>query len=407
MSKQRKILLHLHTPPIPVDGGDKRRLTGTLKYFKDRQDFFATDALAKNDFRSMTWTQERQREVLKFVDNLFVYDGDNLFDFLYSRSQSFYHQTLWRQQLPINSDYFTPPGYLNFVRKLMSRQYDFFWINYIDFAHLAVRSKFPYKALLDLHDIGCQGRLAKKNVFPFKGLKFDYQSNFVREVRLMQKFDAVIVNSQQELAMLKPNLPSHKLCLVPHLVEDTESATLIPYSQREFKYDLLFVGTSRSPNVDGINFFLSTIFPTIVHQKPNTRLALAGTVAQAVQVGALAQNVDCLGYIPSLADIYLKSRIVICPLLDGAGTKVKLQEAMAYAIPVVTTTIGAAGMNFINDVNAFVTDDPDIYAQQIIRLLEKPELAQKLSTEIAITFTHDYSNAAVYSKLDRLFGISL
>ena len=137
-------------------------------------------------------------------------------------------------------------------------------------------------------------------------------------------------------------------------------------------------------------------------------MALAGTVAQAVQVDAsLAQNIDCIGYAPSLTDVYLKSRIVICPLLDGAGTKVKLQEAMAYAIPVVTTTVGASGMNFINGVNAFITDVPGIYAQQIILLLEEPELAQRLSTEIAMTFAHDYSNFAVYSKLDHLFDISL
>ena len=170
--------------------------------------------------------------------------------------------------MPIDSDYFTPPGYLNFVRNLLFRQYDFLWINYIDFAHLSVESKFPYKALLDMHDLGCQGRLAKQNMFPFKGLKFDYQSNFFREVRLMQEFDTVIVNSHQELAILKSHLPSHKLCLVPHIVEDIDpNFSLIPYSCREFQYDLLFVGTSRSPNVDGLNFFLSAIFPIIIHHK--------------------------------------------------------------------------------------------------------------------------------------------
>jgi glycosyltransferase involved in cell wall biosynthesis len=47
------------------------------------------------------------------------------------------------------------------------------------------------------------------------------------------------------------------------------------------------------------------------------------------------ENVDCLGYVPDLADIYFKSRVAICPLITGAGTKFKLVEAMAYAMPII------------------------------------------------------------------------
>ena len=79
---------------------------------------------------------------------------------------------------------------------------------------------------------------------------------------------------------------------------------------------------------------------------------------------------------------------------------------MAYAIPIVTTTTGASGLNLIDSLNAFITDEPTVYAHQILRLLKEPELAQKLSEEVAMTFKSHYSNSAVYSKLDQLLGIS-
>jgi glycosyltransferase involved in cell wall biosynthesis len=338
MNQIKKILIHLPFPLKPLDTGAKRRILGILKYFRDRKDFFAVDAVASNDFRSTTWTSEQKHEVLNFVENLFIYEGErNLFDFLYSRSQSFYYQKLLRQQLPVDSDYLTPPGYIKFVQSLISQQnYDFIWINYIDYAHIAVNSKFPsIQTLIDMHDLCCDARLARKNISHLKGLKFDYKSNLSREINLLNKFDTVLANSQHEMAIISSHLLPQKIHLIPHLVEDSKhSLSLAPYASREFKYDLLFIGASYQPNIDGLNFFLTSIFPKIIDEKPDTKLAIAGTVTQSVQIDAsLEENVDCLGYVPDLSDLYLKSRLVICPLLDGSGTKVKLQEAMAYAIP--------------------------------------------------------------------------
>jgi glycosyltransferase involved in cell wall biosynthesis len=78
---------------------------------------------------------------------------------------------------------------------------------------------------------------------------------------------------------------------------------------------------------------------------------------------------------------------------------------MAYALPIVTTTIGALGLSLKDGVNAFITDEPDLYAQRVLHLLEKPELAEKISEEVAMTFERQYSNSVIYSKLDALLGI--
>ena len=407
---KKKILFHL---PIPIDSGSyngtQGRVLGVLKYFRDRKDFFEVDAMGGNKFGIPEWGSAQKQEVLNFVDNVFVYEGErNLFDFLYTRSQSFYHQKLLRQQLPVDSDYFAPPGYVKFIRNLISqKEYDFIWINNLDYAYLAAKKIAQVHTLIDMHDITSRFRLVRKNIPGFENLKFDYESNFKREVKLINKFDTVIIDAQDERKILSSHLPTNKLHLVPTLIEGLSyESNIVPYKGREFKYDLLFVGANNQPNKDGLNFFLASIFPEIVRRKPDIQFVIAGKIVQEIQIDpSFKENVDCLGYVPDLADIYLKSGVAICPLVIGAGTKFKLVEAMAYAMPIVATKISASAISSIDGVNAFVTDDPMVYAEKVIRLLDEPELAQKFSQEIAKIFDNEHSSSSVYSKLDRIFGI--
>lgn len=408
---QRKILLHLPSTLLPLDTGAKRKFLGLLKYFRDRKEFLAVDAFGTNDFRHIVWTLEQSQEVLKSVDNFFVYSNEhNLFNYAYSRSKSFYYQRLLRKQLPIDSDYWSPPGYVKFVHSLiLKHEYDAIFIHHLDYAYLALNSPLPsIQTILDIVDLRCQLRLARKNIYPLIGLSFDYEANFLKEVQLMSKFDTVIVTSQKEMEMIEKHMSPDKLHLIPYTMEELCSKDrIIPYSQREFKYDLMYVGAPYYPNIEGLNFFFSSIFPKIVDKKPDIRFAIAGKVGDFIQVDDLfKQNVDCLGYVPDLVDLYFKSKIVICPLLSGSGTKIKLQEAMNYAIPIVTTTTGASGLSLKDGINAFITDEPDSFAYRVLDLLERPEVARKFSREINTTFENEYSSSVAYSKLDDVFGIS-
>ena len=409
----KKLLLHLPSALLPVDTGAKRKFLGTLRYFRERKDFFAVDIVSRKDFRQNIWTREQQEEALKTANNFFLYDGQhNLLNFLYSRSKSFYYQKLLREQIPVDSDYFTPPGYIKFVRSLISeKKYDMVWIHNVECGHLGLRSTrsltHPVQTILDILDLHCQLRLARQNIPPLKGLKFDYEANFQREVKLLNQYEKLIITSQEEMVMIKPHIPSSKLHLIPYPLDESNTKdAIVPYSNREFKYDLLYVGASYYPNVEAMKFFLSSIFPEIVANKPDIQLAVVGKVCNFIEIDpAFKQNIDSLGFVDDLSELYSTSRIVICPLLSGSGTKIKLQEAMTYAIPIVTTRTGASGLSLKDGMNAFITDEPDLYAQRILSLLKEPTLAQKVSEEVAITFENQYSISSIYSKLDAMLGI--
>jgi glycosyltransferase involved in cell wall biosynthesis len=413
MSHQQKILFHLPiaNPPDALNGTNGRVL-GMLKYFSDRRDRFAVDALAGNKFGVPEWNIDRQQDVLKFVDNIFVYRGErNWSDFVYTRSQSFYHQRLLREQLPVDSDYFAPPGYVRYLTELLARRsYDFIWINNLDYAHLASKLRSPkLQTIIDIHDITSRFRLVRKNIDFAKNLKFDYAVNFQREIALLDRFDKTIVDSQFERDILAKELPPEKLHFIPSQVNGLDSGNnLTPYLERGFEYDVLFVGSDNQPNREGLQFFLGEVLPLIIDRKPNLKVAIAGKISSAVRVEpAFAKNLACMGYIPDLAELYLKSRLVICPLRTGAGTKFKLVEAMAYAMPVVATIHSASALGLVNGVNAFITDDPAVYADRVLDPILEPELAARLSVQISQTYASQHASAAIYTKLDAIFAADL
>ncbi len=412
MSSLSKVLLHLHRPPLPTDGGDKQRLMGMLNYFRDRQERL-TDRWFWRKYQGKGG-MDRKRcfpndNLILIIFNT-IKETTSLLDFTYSRSKSFYYQKILGQQLPIDTDYFAPPNYVRYVKKLVDKgNYDYIWLNYLEYAALAVEIKkyFSIKTFIDIHDLGCQARLVVNDIDYLQKLKFDYQKNLIKEANLLSKFDRVIVNSQQEIDILSSYLPEDKLVLIPHLLKETvDLKNQTPYDRREFNYDLLFVGTGRSPNLNAMNFFLKDIFPHIVKQKPDVTLALVGSIDRVIQIPSqLSKNVVNLGYIKDLSAVYLHSKINICPLLKGAGTKVKLQEALAYGLPIVTTQVGASGLKLENDINAYITDYPKVFASKILALLDNEQLCQRLSAAASLTFQKHYAKEQIYGKLDNLFGI--
>jgi glycosyltransferase involved in cell wall biosynthesis len=400
-----KVLFHLPCALDPIDTGAKQRMIGLLHYFKMRQEYFDLDVVSSGQ-----WNEAQRATVEQFANHLYVYDQDSWADRIASRSQSLLYQRILKQQLPIDTKYFTPPGYLKFVDDIADHnQYDFVWVHYLDYAHLAFTNALQSAVkIMDICDIACRIRLARQNIAHMQGLKFDYDRSFQREVEFLRRFDHVLINSLDEMAELKPHIEQQQLTLIPHLLKGLPDVDRMPdYASRSMVYDLLFVGAPYGPNVDGMNFFLAQVFPQIIKGCPMVKLAIVGKVGDALDIPeAVSRNVDCLGFVPDLGAVYLASRIVICPLLSGSGTKVKLQEAMAYGVPIVTTTVGASGLAFQDGVNADIQDQPQAFAASVVRLLQAYDRAERYSDNVLQTFQDGYTEQVICGRLDQIFGLA-
>jgi len=142
---------------------------------------------------------------------------------------------------------------------------------------------------------------------------------------------------------------------------------------------VLFVGNfAYQPNTDAALYFSDLIFPMILKNVPNTKLFLVGN-APPPQIRSLKSNelIEVTGYVDSLYPFYRAADVVICPLRIGGGVKVKILEALAAGKAIVSTSIGAQGLDRINCKPVIIADDVSDFAKKVIWLLLNPSQRHK------------------------------
>jgi GT2 family glycosyltransferase/glycosyltransferase involved in cell wall biosynthesis len=167
---------------------------------------------------------------------------------------------------------------------------------------------------------------------------------------------------------------------------------------------LLFVGGFRhQPNVDGLKYFIDKILPKIKTHSPELQMRVVGTGLDITFVNLLKSlGIDYLGRVEDLGAIYRQSRVAIAPLVSGGGKKGKIGEALSYGLPVVTTSFGAEGFDFENEKDAFVSDDPEIFAKYVLDL-QNDEVLWNKSSLLAYDYAkYNLDSAAFKEKLRRI-----
>ena len=424
MKTPLRILYHIQRPPFPVNGGDNARVIGILDYFRSRRPRVALDVVSSVPILKqwpgnvsgdeMFWQPEQRRGVLEYADRLFVNEQTLTWeDRLTLKPSWIYYHKIRGEEMPVGSRLRTPPSYVRFVKRVVAAGgYDVFWLNFPRFARLGTKVRRPgMKKILDVHDLHSCSRMSLKpretsgiNV----GLKFDFDASLRRETRLLDRFDSIIVNSlAEQRVLLDAGFPAGKVVWLPHFSPNSDAgATPAGYASRAFEHDLLYVGSAYRPNIEAVDFFLRECFPAVLAAHPGLTLSVVGAVCKDVTVPpALAGNVRLLGFVPDLAAVYARSRVFVCPLLSGAGTKLKLTEAMSHGLPIVTTSVGASGMPLTDGQSALVADGPEGFTRALLRMTGDAALAEKLAGESARVYREHYSRESIYERIDEMLGL--
>ena len=143
---------------------------------------------------------------------------------------------------------------------------------------------------------------------------------------------------------------------------------------------LVFTGTMDfRPNVDAMVWFCHRVLPLIQLQDPRVNLLIVGrNPARAVRWLARA-SITVTGAVPDVRNYLLDAQVYVVPIRIGGGVRFKMLEALASGIPVVSTSLGAEGIAAVPEEHFLLADDPQTFAQQVMRLLRDPELAQGLA----------------------------
>lgn len=133
-------------------------------------------------------------------------------------------------------------------------------------------------------------------------------------------------------------------------------------------------------NLDAMNYFLQEIFPLITKDVPDVQLSVTGKKPKAHLPQLYYNgNVFLTGYLDDIRPAVASHWACVVPLRIGAGTRLKILEAMALGTPVVTTSKGAEGLDVTSEKDVLIADTPIEFADTVVRILRQPDLREKLT----------------------------
>ena len=202
------------------------------------------------------------------------------------------------------------------------------------------------------------------------------------EPMLAGYFDRTVVCSRVDGDYLEQQAgrPIENLRVIPNVVDTDFYRSDGPPAAGQQPV-LLFSGLmEKHVNVDAALYLVNEIFPAIRLQRPDARLYIAGP-RPAPEVRALAQvpGVTVSGYVDDLRDYIAKASVVLCPVRVGAGTRNKILQAMSMQRPVVSTPLGAEGLECEPGEDLLIAPDAVTFAEHALRLLNDAELRSALA----------------------------
>lgn len=157
------------------------------------------------------------------------------------------------------------------------------------------------------------------------------------------------------------------------------------------------------PNIEGVKWFLDHVWPRIHQTFPELRFYLAGREMPDWINHLKMKNVEVLGEVDDALDFIQSKAIEIVPLFSGSGIRIKIIEGMAMGKAVVSTSIGAEGINVENGKNIMLADDPKAFFEAVKQCVESKDLCDTLGANARELIRNDHNNQKLIRKLESFY----
>ncbi len=220
------------------------------------------------------------------------------------------------------------------------------------------------------------------------------------ERRAWERAQCCVATSPEDEAVIRAAHPSACTAVVPNGV-DTDAFR--PSGEPADPERLLFVGKMNyRPNADAVVWFARHVLPRVRRSRPSTLFEVVGSDVPASLRGL--PGVTWTGWVGDVRPSLEHAGVVVAPLRAGGGTRLKILEGLAMAKPVVSTSLGATGIDAVPGRHLIVADDPDGMADQILRLMSDAGLRARLGAEGRALVLRRYGWAAAARRLDDFHG---
>lgn len=225
------------------------------------------------------------------------------------------------------------------------------------------------------------------------------------EGRVCRQFDAVLAVSQEDKTALEEASGQELDVHVIPIAIDTDEVTVI--ERKPDPSHILHIGTMYwPPNIDGVLWFAHEVYPLIRQQRPDVCFDIVGArpPQEIVVLNGDRTGINVTSYVADPTPYLQRAALMVVPLRAGGGMRVKILNAMAQGIPIVSTTLGCEGIEVVPGESILVADEPADFADAVLRLLKDTEFAAKLAADGRRLVEEKYDYRRACTPLDEVYA---
>lgn len=226
----------------------------------------------------------------------------------------------------------------------------------------------------------------------FERLGFEVSAE---EYQIYDKYDCTIAITASDAEKIANNTRKTKVMTVP-------MSFAVQPNHNSYSGPALFPTGGNPFNIQAYLYFVGRVLPRVLEDAPSFCLEVTGAICPQVPE---AEGILLKGFVPEMEPVYASARFLVCPILGKTGLQVKIIEAMANGLPIVTTRAAAEGTPVRHGVNGLIADNAAEFADHILRLWEDEHLCRQMgeaSREIAAS---EFSQPKINAELSKMLSL--
>ena len=284
-------------------------------------------------------------------------------------------------------------------RILMTRHIDLIQFEFTESALIEAPASIP--TVFDAHNVehDLLARVARGSNSTGKQIFNLLESQKMKrlERRIWDQSTLCLATSHRDAGLIR-SISATPVEVIPNGVDLDYFSAL--QEQSSTRHAVVFTGAMRhQPNAEGATWYVEQVHPLVQAGHPDTSFMIAGADPPAHVQALTSSSVTVTGEVDDIRPWLAAANVVAVPLWSGGGTRLKLLEAFAAGKPVVSTSIGAEGLDVIHGEHLLVADTPDKFAAAVIQLIDNRELADRLTSAARARVERHYGWDAIVRRL--------
>lgn len=268
----------------------------------------------------------------------------------------------------------------------------------------ALLSRHADRLVLDLHNVESvwHQRCSRLEPWPVSAAHRRFAACYRRlERRWLARYWRVLVASGNDARQVHEIAPDANTCVYPNTIPCREAPG------RQEQDAVVFTGNLEYlPNLAAVRFFARQIWPRLRERRPELEWWLVGKRPEAAErYVAGASGVKVWGAVEDAVGLLARAKVAVVPIESGSGTRVKILEAWAAGTPVVSTSVGAEGLEAVPGEHLLIADTPGEFVEAIVALVDSPGLRAQIGAAGRALYEREYNWEAGWRRLEGCLGV--